>query len=64
MGDGKKAKSKNKHKVSQVWKKYNKEGKGRTCPRCGKRIFLALHKNRSTCGKCKYSEKKSAPKKE
>lgn len=26
------------------------------CPKCGSGHFLALHKDRSTCGKCNYSE--------
>ena len=54
---GKKPKSKSKHKKVQVWKKY-KDGKatGKSCPRCGTGVFLAEHKNRVCCGKCKYSE--------
>jgi ubiquitin-small subunit ribosomal protein S27Ae len=55
MGEGKKPKSKSKHKVSQVWNKY-KDKKARACPRCGPSVFLALHKNRCSCGKCGYSE--------
>jgi len=62
MGEGKKPKSKNKHKKSQIWKKYKKEGKGRSCPRCGPGTFLAIHKDRSSCGKCKYSERKAVKK--
>lgn len=57
----KKEKSKTKHKKIQVWKKYNVEGsevkrKGDFCPRCGGGTFLAQHENRTTCGKCGYSE--------
>jgi small subunit ribosomal protein S27Ae len=39
----------------------------RECPRCGKGIFMAVHKDRLTCGKCSYTEfqkeqsKKSKP---
>ena len=27
-----------------------------TCPKCGTGVFLAKHANRSTCGKCGYTE--------
>jgi len=58
---GKRPKSKSKHKKVQVWKKYVVSGekverKGEFCPRCGSGTFLAIHKNRKTCGKCGYSE--------
>ncbi|MEE9525386.1 MAG: 30S ribosomal protein S27ae [Candidatus Woesearchaeota archaeon] len=33
--------------------------KNRSCPKCGQGTFLAAHKNRSTCGKCGYTEFKS-----
>ncbi len=48
-----------KHKPMQHWKMY-KDGKhkGSLCPRCGAGTWLAEHKDRSTCGKCKYSETK------
>ncbi len=26
------------------------------CPRCGNGVFLAEHANRSSCGKCGYTE--------
>ncbi len=52
---GKKAPSKSKHKKVQIWTKYKGEKK-KFCPRCGPGVFLAEHKNRVTCGKCKYSE--------
>ena len=56
---GKKPQSKSKHNNVQIWKKY-KDGKkqGKTCPRCGPSVLLAEHKNRMSCGKCKYSETK------
>ena len=45
---------------SERWKKYKEEGgkltRAKTCPKCGPGIFLALHKNRITCGKCGYTE--------
>ena len=28
----------------------------RECPRCGKGVFMAAHKDRLTCGKCSYTE--------
>lgn len=33
--------------------------KNRTCPKCGKGVFLAEHKDRVTCGKCGFTEFKS-----
>ncbi|MBU5575352.1 MAG: 30S ribosomal protein S27ae [Nitrososphaerota archaeon] len=61
MAEGKKPKSKSKHKVVQIWKKYKIKDdravfQGRWCPRCGVGTALAIHSNRLTCGKCKYSE--------
>ena len=34
--------------------------KNRNCPKCGPGIFMAGHKDRWTCGKCGYMEKKAA----
>lgn len=31
----------------------------RHCPKCGDGFFLAIHKNRVSCGKCGYTEFKS-----
>jgi small subunit ribosomal protein S27Ae len=31
------------------------------CPKCGPGTFLAEHGNRRSCGRCGYSESKSAP---
>ena len=28
----------------------------RDCPRCGKGVFMAEHKDRFTCGKCGFTE--------
>lgn len=54
----KKQKSRSKHRNVQVWKKYSEGAKPSNpfCPRCGPGVFLALHPNRKTCGKCGYSE--------
>jgi small subunit ribosomal protein S27Ae len=40
--------------------------KKKTCPKCGDGVFLAEHKDRSSCGTCGYTEfaKKEKPKKE
>jgi len=35
------------------------ERKNKTCPKCGPGMFLAMHKDRSYCGKCYYTEFKS-----
>ncbi len=29
------------------------------CPKCGPGVFLAEHKNRTSCGKCGYTEFKT-----
>jgi small subunit ribosomal protein S27Ae len=34
--------------------------KNRNCPKCGPGVFMAGHKDRWTCGKCGYMEKRSA----
>jgi len=53
----KKKKSKTKHKNVKIYEKYeNGKAKGKFCPRCGAGTFLGEHKNRVTCGRCKYSE--------
>lgn len=55
--EGKRPKSKSKHAFVKIWEHY-KAGKfsGRWCPRCGPGTIIAQHKDRATCGKCKYSE--------
>ncbi|MFA4887583.1 MAG: 30S ribosomal protein S27ae [Candidatus Nanoarchaeia archaeon] len=49
------------HSPSERWKKYKfssgKVERGKTCPKCGPGMFLAVHKDRVTCGKCGYMEK-------
>ena len=56
-------------KTSRRYKNYEVSGekvtrKNQPCPKCGTGIFLAAHKDRQTCGKCSYMQKKTAPKKE
>lgn len=57
-GEGKKP-----HKNKPTSKKYmhfkiegSKITRQKHCPRCGPGIFLAVHKDRVSCGKCKYTE--------
>jgi small subunit ribosomal protein S27Ae len=33
--------------------------KNKSCPKCGSGYFLAEHKDRLSCGKCGYMEKKA-----
>jgi len=33
------------------------ERKNQFCPKCGPGVFLAIHKDRKSCGKCGYMEK-------
>ncbi len=28
------------------------------CPKCGPGVFMAVHKDRTSCGRCGYTEKK------
>ncbi|RLF49502.1 MAG: 30S ribosomal protein S27ae [Thermoplasmata archaeon] len=47
------------------WKYYEiKDGKlvrkKRTCPKCGEGVFMAEHGDRVSCGKCGYTEFRSA----
>ncbi|MEK6893660.1 MAG: 30S ribosomal protein S27ae [Nanoarchaeota archaeon] len=62
-GATKEKKGKKPHKNKPTSKKYalykidgNSIKKPRNCPRCGPGIFLAVHKDRLACGKCKYTE--------
>ncbi len=34
------------------------EKANKSCPKCGQGFFMANHKDRSTCGRCNYMEKK------
>ncbi len=36
--------------------------KKRDCPRCGRGVFMAEHKDRNTCGKCGFTEFKQTTK--
>ncbi|MFH1064663.1 MAG: 30S ribosomal protein S27ae [Candidatus Woesearchaeota archaeon] len=46
---------------SKKYKMYTASGselkrKNKFCPKCGVGVFLAQHKDRTTCGKCSYTE--------
>jgi ubiquitin-small subunit ribosomal protein S27Ae len=57
----KKVGSSSKGEVS-VFKFYKLEGESkivrtkRDCPRCGRGVFMAEHKDRFSCGKCGFTE--------
>lgn len=50
-----------KGKSYKVYKLYESKGgslarKAKFCPKCGSGYVLAGHKDRLSCGKCKYTE--------
>lgn len=64
---GKEKKGKKPHRNKQTGKKYkhyviegDKVIRGKSCPRCGAGVFLAQHKGRLYCGKCKYTSFESS----
>ena len=57
-GGGNKGKKPHKNKpTSKKYSYYDASGKKKKkfCPRCGPGVFLAEHKDRASCGKCKYT---------
>jgi small subunit ribosomal protein S27Ae len=59
------AKKKGERKETPVYKFYQVKGDNverlrKECPRCGRGVFLAEHKDRLTCGKCGYTSFKKA----
>jgi small subunit ribosomal protein S27Ae len=54
-GPVKRGKQYNMYKIFEVIGNSIKR-KNKTCPKCS--VFMANHKNRWTCGKCGYMEKK------
>jgi len=62
-GAAKEREGKKAHKNKLTSKKYShykvsgdKVESEKHCPRCGPGIFLAKHKDRLACGKCRYTE--------
>ncbi|MFQ5711971.1 MAG: 30S ribosomal protein S27ae [Candidatus Geothermarchaeales archaeon] len=60
-----KPKPKAKRPSPRVWKFYKIEGRKatrlrKTCPRCGRGVFMAEHPNRYACGRCGYTEFREA----
>jgi len=54
-------KKKKPKKAVDIKSLYSLEGgtlkrKTKFCPKCGPGVFLAIHKNRVSCGKCGYTE--------
>lgn len=46
-----------------IFKNYKVSGEkleksNKSCPKCGSGVLMANHKDRNTCGKCGYMEKK------
>lgn len=59
MADNKKESTIKLHPTSKRQNNYdNGKAKNKFCPKCGKGIMLAEHKDRLYCGKCHYMEKK------
>ena len=63
MADKKPAQKEKKpsHKYANVYEVSGDsiKRKNKSCPKCGTGYFLAEHKDRMTCGKCNYMEKKT-----
>ncbi len=58
-----KQKEKAKKETQKIHKIYEISGdtikrNNKSCPKCGVGTFMANHKDRSSCGKCGYMEKK------
>ena len=54
-------KQRKKKLTSKVQKNYKVSGeklerKNKFCPKCGAGVFMAQHKGRAVCGKCRYVE--------
>lgn len=57
---GGEAKKKPASKISKVYEVSGNslKRKNKYCPKCGNGVFMADHKDRWTCGKCNYMERK------
>ncbi len=63
MAEAKKGAEK-KEKKTGKYSKYdfkgsNIERKNIFCPKCGAGVFMAMHKDRQTCGKCGFTQWKT-----
>lgn len=64
MADNKKKAPSQEKKPAYVYSKaYEVSGDSlkrnkKSCPKCGDGVWMASHKDRNTCGKCGYMEKK------
>lgn len=57
---GKRVRTGRKHESMKVYKYFSvKDGKAerlkKSCPRCGSGTFMAMHKDRLYCGRCRYT---------
>lgn len=57
-GGSKEGKKAHKNKPTSTKYKFYTSGKksNKECIKCGPGVFLAAHKDRSSCGKCGYTE--------
>lgn len=61
---GKKQQKKKKEPI-KIFKLYEGgKAKNKSCPKCGAGVFMAVHKDRETCGKCGYTIFKGKEKQE
>ncbi len=58
MADDKKKPAPAAKKKEPAKKKAGPYKSGKNCPKCGAGVRLAEHKDRRSCGKCGYYEKK------
>ena len=59
MADKKVAKKESEKQKKASFYRIEGESAKRTkksCPKCGAGVFLAEHKDRNTCGKCRYTD--------
>ena len=60
MAENKAPEKKPEKGLTKRWEKYETSGglkrKLKSCPKCGSGVFMAQHKDRTTCGNCQYTE--------
>ncbi|HWQ66233.1 MAG TPA: 30S ribosomal protein S27ae [Methanospirillum sp.] len=59
MAKAKKVKKTTKRSAYFTVSGKNATAQRRYCPRCGPGVFMGEHKDRTTCGKCGYTEFKN-----